>query len=689
MSAPISPPPVRGGGRDELPAYVANGVVGLRVREMPLAGGLALISGYTGEHPQRRIEAIAVAPYPVAGDIRLAGVWLSDSPQTVTILDQSYDFETGELHSRFIFRAEGCKAVIEVLLFCSRAEPSWVCQEIAVTVDSGTDLAMKGLIDGRHVDGRVLRHLRDTPGEEQPACDGAALWESAGALSTCGIAYITEVVGARPDAERPSLENRMLSTRYNFKAKPRKAYRLRQVASLIPSATHAQPDFQAVRLVALARKRGFDALRAANRAIWSDLWKSRIKIVGADRHWQALADAALFYLFSSTHVASPASTSIFGLATWHDYHYYYGHVMWDIETFVVPALSLLQPHVAESILDYRSRNQVGASSNAQLRGRRGLQFPWESAPSSGQEAAPMPGSASWHEDHVSLDVARAFAFHADVTGDAQYLREKAWPVLSGVADWIVSRVKKTHRGYEIQAALGIAERAVESNNAAFTNMAAVVVLRDALSAAERLGYVPNPRWSEVASQIVLPIKGHVILSHDDFSAKEEKGGTPDPLMGIFPLGFDMGRQIEAATLRFYLGIRKGYIGSPMLSALYGVWAAYSGDRTLSAQLMEEGYGQFVVGRFLQTLEYRPDMFPEQPRAGPFFANLGGFLISLLTGFPGLQPISGDVRNWTARPVILPTGWNRIEVERLWVRGVAYRLIARHGAEQAELTPSEV
>ena len=64
----------------------------------------------------------------------------------------------------------------------------------------------------------------------------------------------------------------------------------------------------------------------------------------------------LFYLISSTHVASPASTSIFGLATWHDYHYYYGHVMWDIETFVVPVLSLLQPHAAESILDYRTRS---------------------------------------------------------------------------------------------------------------------------------------------------------------------------------------------------------------------------------------------------------------------------------------------------------------------------------------------
>ena len=69
-----------GGRPGRLPAYVANGVVGLRVREMPLGAGLTLISGYSGEHPQRRIEAIAVAPYPVAGDIQLAGVWLSDAP---------------------------------------------------------------------------------------------------------------------------------------------------------------------------------------------------------------------------------------------------------------------------------------------------------------------------------------------------------------------------------------------------------------------------------------------------------------------------------------------------------------------------------------------------------------------------------------------------------------------------------
>ncbi len=687
MKSPISPRPVKGSGRNDLPAYVANGVVGLRVREMPLAGGLTLISGYTGEHPERRMEAIAVAPYPIAADIQLGGVWLSDSPHAVTVLDQAYDFGSGELRSRFRFSAEGCTASVDVLIFCSRDEPSLVCQDIAVRVNKSTDISLKGLIDGSRAEGRALRYLRDTPGEYTPACDGAVLWESAGALSTCGIAYITELVGAHAKPERSPLENRALFTRYTFKASAGRTYHLRQIASLVPSVTHGQPAFQAVRQVALARKRGFDSLRAANQEVWRDLWKGRIEIVGADRRWQALADAALFYLFSSTHVASPASTSIFGLATWHDYHYYYGHVMWDIETFVVPALTLLQPHVAESILDYRSRNIGGASSNARLRGRRGLQFPWESAPSSGQESAPMPGSASWHEDHVSLDVARAFAFHSYVTGDIEYLRDKSWPVLSGVANWILSRVRRTDRGYEIRAAMGIAEREQEADNAAFTNMAAMVVLRDAIDAADTLGRTPNPEWARVAANIVLPRKGRVIISHDGFTPKEEKGSTPDPLMGIFPLGFDMGKETQAATLKFYLALRKGYIGSPMLSALYGVWAAYAGDRRLSAQLMDEGYGQFLVGRFEQTLEYRPDVFPDQPRAGPFFANLGGFLMGLLTGFPGLQPARGEVKDWLKRPVVLPEGWSSIEVERVWVRGSPYRLFARHGAQKAEVTPA--
>ena len=48
MSFPISPAPTLGSVGNELPAYVANGVIGLRVRDMALGAGMTLVSGYSG-----------------------------------------------------------------------------------------------------------------------------------------------------------------------------------------------------------------------------------------------------------------------------------------------------------------------------------------------------------------------------------------------------------------------------------------------------------------------------------------------------------------------------------------------------------------------------------------------------------------------------------------------------------------
>ena len=45
MDDPISPPPVVGSAGNELPAYMSNGVVGLKVRDNPLTPGMALLTG--------------------------------------------------------------------------------------------------------------------------------------------------------------------------------------------------------------------------------------------------------------------------------------------------------------------------------------------------------------------------------------------------------------------------------------------------------------------------------------------------------------------------------------------------------------------------------------------------------------------------------------------------------------------
>jgi hypothetical protein len=233
--------------------------------------------------------------------------------------------------------------------------------------------------------------------------------------------------------------------------------------------------------------------------------------------------------------------------------------------------------------------------------------------------------------------------------------------------------------------MGVAERKKSANNSVFTNVSAVVVLRDAIEAARKLDLTPDPLWAEIADNMAFPMRGSVMVSHDGYRATEEKGATPDPLMAIFPLGFPLGDDVQAATLDFYLARTEQYLGSPMLSALYGVWAAARGDRRGAARLLEDGYGRFCVGRFMQTLEYRADVFPEQPQAGPFFANIGGFVTSLLMGFTGLRPNAKDPASWAERKVVLPDQWKAIEVDQLRVHGRLAKLQALHGSERAVLS----
>ena len=688
MTRPISPPPATQIGAEDLPAFVSNGIVGLRVLELPLVPGVAIVSGLSGLHPIVQVESAARAPYPLSGDIGINGTWLREAQYMATFRQQAYDFETGELRTRFDLSVDGVTANVGVLTFCSRTHPSLVAQEVAVRLDVAADLTIRASVDPTDSQGRWLKRETLTPGEPEPVVDGAMSWGTHGNLGSVGLAYVTEFAGMR-DAERrvvDSGDQTPIATEYSVRARAGRTYRLRQMTSLVPSTSHSAPERHAVRQAARAAADGFDEVRRQNAAVWADIWRGRINLVGADRRWQELADAAMFYLVSSTHRASPASTSIFGLAQWTDYHYYYGHVMWDIEAFCVPPLSVLQPAAARSLIDFRSRTLPAARANARMLGRDGVQFPWEAGMTHGDEAAPGAGKASWHEDHVSIDVAWAALQLAAATGDERYLRETVWPIVAGVADWLVSRAEPTKRGFEIRGAMGIAEREQESDNEAFTNMGARVLLARTVQVGRRLGVFVEPAWESLAAELVIPLdaSGRIVISHDGWRPNEAKGATPGPLAGLFPLDYRLDPEMERATIARYLALAKDYIGSPMLSPLYGVWASRIGDRAAALRLLDEGYGQLIGPRFLQTLEMRPDREPEKPNAGPFFANLGGFLSSLLFGFPGLEVNEGEPSTWPSRPVVLPAGWKEIRVDGLWIHGRRARLTARQGAARAAI-----
>ena len=96
-----------------------------------------------------------------------------------------------------------------------------------------------------------------------------------------------------------------------------------------------------------------------------------------------LADAAFFYLQRPSILVAGLDPHLRPRAM-ADYHYYYGHVMWDIETFAVPPLLLLEPAAVRALLDYRFRSVRRPSSNARLDGYRGPHVPVEGSPGAGR-----------------------------------------------------------------------------------------------------------------------------------------------------------------------------------------------------------------------------------------------------------------------------------------------------------------
>jgi hypothetical protein len=414
------------------------------------------------------------------------------------------------------------------------------------------------------------------------------------------------------------------------------------------------------------------------------LWRARIEIDGASPRWQAITDASLFYLLTSVHPASIASTSLFGLAYWPNYHYYRGHVMWDIETFALPPLVLTEPESARTILEYRHRHLEAARINARLAGWKGALYPWESCPMHGEEVT--PGSSAPTKGHATLDVGLAFASFVHATGDMDYLRRTAWPVIHAVAEWTESRVERTRRGFELREITGPAEANPPRNNNAFVNMAARVLLREAIGFAEVLGEEPRRLWREIADGLVLPSasRGRHIPNYDDYRIDQLKAGTPEAAAGIFPMGHRVPPAVEEATFRYAVEEQSpSYIGTPMLSSFLPYYAARAGLADRAAELLEPSYGDFVNEPFLETDEF-PKTQPEMPRTGPMFANIGGFLTTLLYGYPGIRLGPGAPETWPERSVVLPAGWKAIHVERLWVHGEGRSLTAVAGAPAAML-----
>ena len=138
----------------------------------------------------------------MAIDVQLDGVWASEAPEWVTLIDQRYDFSSGELLTRWTFRVDGATATVEAVAFCSRTVPG-----LAVGRDHGPGRSRcrcravsRGRPDRRAGLWRPSPSRRQGPNE---GVDGRLRWHSGGDIATLGIAYTTAFAGDAAERTPP------------------------------------------------------------------------------------------------------------------------------------------------------------------------------------------------------------------------------------------------------------------------------------------------------------------------------------------------------------------------------------------------------------------------------------------------------------------------------------------------------
>jgi len=247
---------------------------------------------------------------------------------------------------------------------------------------------------------------------------------------------------------------------------------------------------------AWARSLGAEALLDWHLKAMQRLWRSGVEVEGNLPLARDLR-SSWWNLLLSYREGQNLSSSPGGLAN----DCYHGHSFWDVEQFMWPNLLMFYPSLALASLQYRADRGVVAAQNAAGHSEMGYRFPWESAVT-GEEVCPWKDGT--HEIHINGDVSMAFWQQWQSSGDLNWLREVAWPVLQGVARFYASRVQRhTNGDVEMRGITDVDEQFHGVTDSTYTNAVAKLAWSHAAQAAHLLGE-DSEDWSDLAERLAIP-----------------------------------------------------------------------------------------------------------------------------------------------------------------------------------------
>jgi trehalose/maltose hydrolase-like predicted phosphorylase len=564
----------------------------------------------------------------------------------ISNMQQELDMRRASFTTSFDY---GDKATVRYTYYSLRHLPFTVLMDVSITAKK--DIAITGSSVMEAPD--ALRDVQNYYNEiDRPHVVISLLTSSAksptGKLLMCAsnTFLFTEPHGQEPRVIHEMWDNNMHLMKFGKTIKAGQTYRFSIAGSSITSAHHDDPLNQAERLTIYAKLEGRERLLQFHEKAWDSLWKSDIVIEG-DPQSQQDVHSMLYHLYSFVREGTAYSPSPMGLSGLG----YNGHVFWDAELWMYPALLAMQPQLAKSMIEYRFQRLEAAKRNAFSLGFKGAMFPWESA-ETGVEETPVWALSGPFEHHITADVAIAAWNYYAVTQDTQWLREKGYPILSSTADFWASRVERNGPGqYDIKNVVAADEWAENVDNNAFTNAAAKANLHYATQAAKILAINPDADWANVAGNIpILKMENGVTREHAAYKGEGIKQADVNLL--AYPLKeITDSKQIQK-DLEYYES-RVPDEGTPaMTQGVFSLLYARLGNAEKAYHWFKDAYVPNLNPPFRVIAETKGG-------TNPYFATgAGGILQAVIMGFGGIEITPAGLMQVKS---VLPKTWKSLKI----------------------------
>ncbi|WP_432012977.1 glycosyl hydrolase family 65 protein [Streptomyces cucumeris] len=427
-----------------------------------------------------------------------------------------------------------------------------------------------------------------------------------------------------------------------------RSYAFTKYVGVDTALTSRTPRADALAASRRAADRGWDALFASHTAAWRKLWRSDIEVAGRDQaELRSWVRSAQYGLLSATRAGSRNSIAPTGLTS----DNYGGLVFWDAETWMYPGLLATHPQLARSVVEYRYKTRAGARANARKLGYPGLFYPWTSASRGGlwTECHSWDPPHCRTQNHLQSDIALAAWQYYQATGDRDWLRDRGWPVLKGIAEFWAGRATRNDDGsYSVKNVAGPDEYSNGVDDAVFTNAGAATALRHAARAARLLGEDAPAAWTRIAGRLRIPYdkKKGVFQQYRGYKGSMIK--QADTVLLMYPLQWPMKGRTAARTLDYYAG-HTDPDGPAMTDSVHAIDAAAIGEPGCSSYTyLMRSIRPFVRGPFHQFSEARGQKAGAQdPLSGSpaqdFLTGKGGFLQVFTHGLTGLRAEEDRVR----------------------------------------------